>query len=153
MEEKTTIQKYNDFCNVVEQRMNQISSMMETGHSLVQQLNPIMDSFVQLKREQQQLDAQLKVVQETLRNNLEKFKEIVRGAEKRLDRQLDTIDRWTEMLLMRDLGTLDINEMNAQQTILEAIQMANDRFNNELDKLYSLQLEKDGKKYYIDKNW
>ena len=138
MDEKTTIQKYNDFCNVVEQRMNQISSMMETGHSLVQQLNPIMDSFVQLKREQQQLDAQLKVVQETLRNNLEKFKEIVRGAEKRLDRQLDTIDRWTEMLLMRDLGTLDINEMNAQQTILEAIQMANDRFNNELDKLYSL---------------
>ena len=112
--------------------------MMETGHSFVQQLNPIMDSFVQLKREQQQLDAQLKVVQETLRNNLEKFKEIVRGAEKRLDRQLDTIDRWTEMLLMRDLGTLDINEMNAQQTILEAIQMANDRFNNELDKLYSL---------------
>jgi N12 class adenine-specific DNA methylase len=84
------------------------------------------------------LDAQLKVVQETLRNNLEKFKEIVRGAEKRLDRQLDTIDRWTEMLLMRDLGTLDINEMNAQQAILEAIQMANDRFNNELDKLYSL---------------
>ena len=138
MEEKTTIQKYNDFCNVVEQRMNQISSMMETGHSLVQQLNPIMDSFVQLKREQQQLDVQLKVVQETLRNNLEKFKEIVRGAEKRLDRQLDTIDRWTEMLLMRDLGTLDDNEMNAQQTILEAIQMANDRFNNELDKLYSL---------------
>ena len=138
MEEKTTIQKYNDFCNVVEQRMNQISSMMETGHSLVQQLNPIMDSFVQLKREQQQLDAQLKVVQETLRNNLEKFKEIVRGAEKRLDRQLDTIDRWTEMLLMRDLGTLDINEINAQQAILEAIQMANDRFNNELDKLYSL---------------
>lgn len=138
MEEKTTIQKYNDFCNVVEQRMNQISSMMETGHSLVQQLNPIMDSFVQLKREQQQLDAQLKVVQETLRNNLEKFKEIVRGAEKRLDRQLDTIDRWTEMLLMRDLGTLDINEMNAQQAILEAIHMANDRFNNELDKLYSL---------------
>jgi len=138
MEEKTTIQKYNDFCNVVEQRMNQISSMMETGHSLVQQLNPIMDSFVQLKREQQQLDVQLKVVQETLRNNLEKFKEIVRGAEKRLDRQLDTIDRWTEMLLMRDLGTLDVNEMNAQQTILEAIQMANDRFNNELDKLYSL---------------
>lgn len=138
MDEKTSIQKYNDFCNVVEQRMNQISSMMETGHSLVQQLNPIMDSFVQLKREQQQLDVQLKVVQETLRNNLEKFKEIVRGAEKRLDRQLDTIDRWTEMLLMRDLGTLDVNEMNAQQTILEAIQMANDRFNNELDKLYSL---------------
>jgi uncharacterized protein YktA (UPF0223 family) len=138
MDEKTTIQKYNDFCNVVEQRMNQISSMMETGHSLVQQLNPIMDSFVQLKLEQQQLDLQLKVVQETLRNNLEKFKEIVRGAEKRLDRQLDTIDRWTEMLLMRDLGTLDDNEMNAQQTILEAIQMANDRFNNELDKLYSL---------------
>ena len=138
MDEKTTIQKYNDFCNVVEQRMNQISSMMETGHSFVQQLNPIMDSFVQLKLEQQQLDVQLKVVQETLRNNLEKFKEIVRGAEKRLDRQLDTIDRWTEMLLMRDLGTLDINEMNAQQAILEAIQMANDRFNNELDKLYSL---------------
>jgi hypothetical protein len=39
---------------------------------------------------------------------------------------------------MRDLGTLDVNEMNAQQAVLEAIQMANDRFNNELEKLYSL---------------
>ena len=97
-----------------------------------------MNSFTQLKSEQQKLDAQLKALQETLQNNLEKFKEIVGGAEKRLDRQLDTIDKWTEMLLLRDLGTLDVNEMNAQQTILEAIRMANDRFNNELDKLYSL---------------
>lgn len=138
MEKNKEIQNYQDKIELVDRSIDKISNILNSAQSLSQQLPVIMSSFIQLKSEQQQLDAQLKVVQETLRNNLEKFKEIVRGAEKRLDRQLDTIDRWTEMLLMRDLGTLDVNEMNAQQAILEAIQMANDRFNNELEKLYSL---------------
>jgi len=138
MEKNKEIQNYQDKIELVDRSIDKISNILNSAQSLSKQLPVIMSSFIQLKSEQQQLDAQLKVVQETLRNNLEKFKEIVRGAEKRLDRQLDTIDRWTEMLLMRDLGTLDVNEMNAQQAILEAIQMANDRFNNELEKLYSL---------------
>jgi hypothetical protein len=36
------------------------------------------------------------------------------------------------------LSSLDANELAAQQRILEAIQMANERFNKELDRLYSL---------------
>ena len=138
MDNNNEIQSYQKQVELVDSRLDKISNILSSAQSLSQQLPTLVNSFTQLKSEQQKLDAQLKVIQETLKNNLEKFKEIVRGAEKRLDRQLDTIDKWTEMLLSRDLGTLDVNEMNAQQTILEAIQMANDRFNNELDKLYSL---------------
>ena len=138
MDNNKVIQSYQKQVELVDSSIDKISNILSSAQSLSQQLPTLVNSFTQLKSEQLKLDAQLKALQETLQNNLEKFKEIVRGAEKRLDRQLDTIDRWTEMLLMRDLGTLDINEMNAQQAILEAIQMANDRFNNELDKLYSL---------------
>jgi len=138
MDNNKVIQSYQKQVELVDSSLDKISNILSSAQSLSQQLPTLVNSFTQLKSEQQKLDAQLKALQETLQNNLEKFKEIVRGAEKRLDRQLDTIDKWTEMLLLRDLGTLDVNEMNAQQTILEAIQMANDRFNNELDKLYSL---------------
>ncbi len=138
MDNNKVIQSYQKQVELVDSSLDKISNILSSAQSLSQQLPTLVNSFTQLKSEQQKLDAQLKALQETLQNNLEKFKEIVRGAEKRLDRQLDTIDKWTEMLLLRDLGTLDVNEMNAQQTILEAIQMANDRFNNELEKLYSL---------------
>ena len=138
MDNNKVIQSYQKQVELVDSSLDKISNILSSAQSLSQQLPTLVNSFTQLKSEHQKLDAQLKALQETLQNNLEKFKEIVRGAEKRLDRQLDTIDKWTEMLLLRDLGTLDVNEMNAQQTILEAIQMANDRFNNELDKLYSL---------------
>ena len=138
MDNNKVIQSYQKQVELVDSSLDKISNILSSAQSLSQQLPTLVNSFTQLKSEQQKLDAQLKALQETLQNNLEKFKEIVRGAEKRLDRQLDTIDKWTEMLLLRDLGTLDVNEMNAQQTILEAIRMANDRFNNELDKLYSL---------------
>ena len=138
MDNNKVIQSYQKQVELVDSSLDKISNILSSAQSLSQQLPTLVNSFTQLKSEQQKLDAQLRALQETLQNNLEKFKEIVRGAEKRLDRQLDTIDKWTEMLLLRDLGTLDVNEMNAQQTILEAIQMANDRFNNELDKLYSL---------------
>lgn len=138
MDNNKVIQSYQKQVELVDSSLDKISNILSSAQSLSQQLPTLVNSFTQLKSEQQKLDAQLKALQETLQNNLEKFKEIVGGAEKRLDRQLDTIDKWTEMLLLRDLGTLDVNEMNAQQTILEAIRMANDRFNNELDKLYSL---------------
>ena len=138
MDNNKVIQSYQKQVELVDSSLDKISNILSSAQSLSQQLPTLVNSFTQLKSEQQKLDAQLRALQETLQNNLEKFKEIVRGAEKRLDRQLDTIDKWTEMLLLRDLGTLDVNEMNAQQTILEAIQMANDRVNNELDKLYSL---------------
>jgi len=111
---------------------------MDSGRSLAQQAAPIIDSIVQLKRDHQRLDAQLTCLKLNLNHNIEKFHEIVRKAEERLDRQLDSIDKWTDRLLERDLSSLDANELAAQQRILEAIQMANERFNKELDRLYSL---------------
>ena len=138
MDANNEIKKYNEIVEVVDNRMNQITALMDSGRSLAQQAAPIIDSIVQLKRDHQLLDAQLTCLKLNLNHNIEKFHEIVRKAEERFDRQLDSIDKWTDRLLERDLSSLDANELAAQQRILEAIQMANERFNKELDRLYSL---------------
>lgn len=138
MDANNEIKRYNEIVEVVDNRMNQITALMDSGRSLAQQAAPIIDSIVQLKRDHQRLDAQLTCLKLNLNHNIEKFHEIVRKAEERLDRQLDSIDKWTDRLLERDLSSLDANELAAQQRILEAIQMANERFNKELDRLYSL---------------
>ena len=126
MDANNEIKKYNEIVEVVDNRMNQITALMDSGRSLAQQAAPIIDSIVQLKRDHQRLDAQLTCLKLNLNHNIEKFHEIVRKAEERLDRQLDSIDKWTDRLLERDLSSLDANELAAQQRILEAIQMANE---------------------------
>ena len=90
------------------------------------------------KREQQAYEAQFNELKLKLQSDLIKFQNIVKGAEARLDRHLDYIDKWTNLLLTRDLGTMDSQELQYQRNIMDAIQMANDNFNKELDKLYSL---------------
>jgi hypothetical protein len=74
MEKNKEIQNYQDKIELVDRSIDKISNILNSAQSLSKQLPVIMSSFIQLKSEQQQLDAQLKVVQETLRNNLEKFK-------------------------------------------------------------------------------
>jgi hypothetical protein len=97
-----------------------------------------MNCFAQLKREQQAYEAQLTQLRYKLQYDLAKFKCIVGGAEYRLNRQLDQIEKLTELLLSKDLGTMDPRELQAQSNIMSAIQMVNDNFNRELEKLYSL---------------
>ncbi|WP_373732431.1 hypothetical protein, partial [Bacteroides heparinolyticus] len=130
--EEKALQIYEENCSqTIERITSSLSS--STTQSLCNTAAQVADAFIQLKREQQLLDAQLLVIKEVLKNNMEKFQEIIRKAEVRLDRHLDTIDKWTELLLARDLASLDEKELNAHQTIMNLIQMANDRFNQELE--------------------
>ena len=59
MDANNEIKKYNEIVEVVDNRMNQITALMDSGRSLAQQAAPIIDSIVQLKRDHQRLDAQL----------------------------------------------------------------------------------------------
>lgn len=138
MKTNDEIMAYNGRLDNIDRITSSISKILESSQPLQQSVPQLINTFNNLMSEQMHLNNQLAQLELLMRNNLEKFKEIVSGAEKRLDRNLDSIDRWTELLLSRDLGSMDINEMNAQQMILKAIEDANDRFNNELDRLYSL---------------
>lgn len=137
-EETTAIQQYENALNKVDQSVDKITVLMSSAQSLAQSGTQIMNCFAQLKREQQAYEAQLTQLRYKLQYDLAKFKCIVGGAEYRLNRQLDQIEKLTELLLSKDLGTMDPIELQAQSNIMSAIQMANDNFNRELEKLYSL---------------
>lgn len=137
-EEIIAVQQYENALSRVDKSVDKITVLMSSAQSLAQQGTQIMNCFAQLKREQQAYEAQFNELKLKLQSDLIKFQNIVKGAEARLDRHLDRIDKWTNLLLTRDLGTMDSQELQYQRNIMDAIQMANDNFNKELDKLYSL---------------
>lgn len=68
----------------------------------------------------------------------EKFKEMIRGAERRLDRQLEDLSEMRRALLMMSPSSSNPEEIKNQCALLEMIAMAQDSFNREIDRLYDL---------------
>lgn len=118
--------------------LDKLELYLNPVNSLVDVLPNILTTFKDMQLADKQYKYNFDCLCKSLDHNLDKFKALVSGAERRLERNMDNLDRYTMMLLDYNLGTLDVNEMRAQQTILDCIQQANDRFNNELDKLYNL---------------
>lgn len=107
-------------------------------NTLVDVLPNILTTFKDMQLADKQYKYNFDCLCKSLDHNLDKFKALVSGAEHRLERNMNVLDALTMKLLNYNLGTLDVNEMRAQQTILDLIQQTNDRFDNELDKLYNL---------------
>ncbi|MDE6771984.1 MAG: hypothetical protein K2J49_05220 [Muribaculaceae bacterium] len=71
-------------------------------------------------------------------HNSEKFKELIRGAERRLDRQLEDLSEMRRALLLMSPSSSNQEEIKNQRALLEMIAMAQDSFNREIDRLYDL---------------
>lgn len=71
-------------------------------------------------------------------HNSEKFKELIRGAERRLDRQLENLSEMRRALLLMSPSSSSLEETKNQRALLEMIAMAQDSFNREIDRLYDL---------------
>lgn len=71
-------------------------------------------------------------------HNSEKFKEMIRGAERRLDRQLENLSEMRRALLLMSPSSSSLEETKTQRALLEMIAMAQDSFNREIDRLYDL---------------
>lgn len=118
--------------------LDKLELYLNPVNTLVDVLPNILNTFKDIQLADKQYQYSFDSMCKSLDHNLDKFKAIVGGAERRLERNMNSLDNLTMKLLNYNLGTLDVNEMRAQQTILDLIQQANDRFDNELNKLYNL---------------
>lgn len=127
----------NNVLDKIDVYLSTTNDIMRNANSLANSMPLIMEQFVEIRKHHNILEAQLEALRLHLGHNIEKFKAIVCSAEKRLDHQLDTLDNLVKFLLENKLNTNDLNEIHAQKQIMDAIQMANERFNRELELLYS----------------
>lgn len=68
----------------------------------------------------------------------EKFNRLLQGAERRLDRQLDDLSEMRRAIISMPASSANPAVLEQQKSILNAIAMAQDSFNHEIDRLYDL---------------
>lgn len=139
-ETDSQIEKYDE----IDRRSEERSLSMK---QMIAQISPqfIMAHGSEIVRGCQELQAlsiQARTSLEQLRmkysHDSEKFTKLLRGAERRLDRQLDDLSAMRRMLIMMPAPAGDMNLIAQQQRILDAISMAQESFDREIDRLYDL---------------
>ncbi|MDE5975174.1 MAG: hypothetical protein K2G69_01355 [Muribaculaceae bacterium] len=68
----------------------------------------------------------------------DKFSQMLQGAERRLDRQLEDMSMMRRALLSLPVSDMSPEAMRHQSFLLQALSDAQDSFNRELDRLYDL---------------
>lgn len=71
-------------------------------------------------------------------HDLAKFDKMLKGAERRLDRQLDDLSEMRRALISMTSSSADSALIRQQQILLDTIAQAQNSFNHEIDRLYDL---------------
>ena len=71
-------------------------------------------------------------------HDLEKFDKMLKGAERRLDLQLEVLSEMRHALISLSSSSIDAAMLRQQQMLLDEIARAQQSFNHEIDRLYDL---------------
>ncbi len=71
-------------------------------------------------------------------HDLEKFDKMLKGAERRLDLQLEVLSEMRRTLISLSSSSIDAAMLRQQQMLLGEIARAQNSFNHEIDRLYDL---------------
>lgn len=123
-----------------EQTSQSLSKMMTgmTGQLLRQHGPQLVQSAKELAALAMQSGTYLSKLSMEYGHRSEKFKEMIRGAERRLDRQLDDLSMMRRQLLTLTVASADPRVLTIQRQLLEAIGKAQESFDREIDRLYDL---------------
>lgn len=98
--------------------------------------------LVQCCKELRALSIQSSTYLEQLRikygHDLEKFDKMLKGAERRLDLQLEVLSEMRRALISLSSSSIDAAMLRQQQMLLDEIARAQQSFNHEIDRLYNL---------------
>lgn len=105
--------------------------MMTHGRDLVQ-------GFKELKALSIQSSTYLEQLRIKYGHDLEKFDKMLKGAERRLDLQLEVLSEMRHALISLSSSSIDAAMLRQQQMLLDEIARAQQSFNHEIDRLYNL---------------
>lgn len=123
-----------------EQTSQSLSKMMTgmTGQLLRQHGSELVQGAKELAALAMQSSTYLSKLGMEYGHRSEKFEEMIRGAERRLDRQLDDLSMMRRQVLTLTSSGIDPQILTLQRQLLDAIGQAQDSFNREIDRLYDL---------------
>ncbi len=105
--------------------------LMAHGRDLVQSCRDLMPLSIQSSTYLEQLSMKY-------RHDLAKFDRMLKGAERRLDFQLELLTEMRRALIALSSSQTDAATLRQQQILLDEIASAQASFNHELDRLYDL---------------
>ena len=138
--QSTEIAKCEDLARQCEQQTTSMKMM-------IAQITPQLvmthgRDLVQCCKELRALSIQSSTYLEQLRikygHDLEKFDKMLKGAERRLDLQLEVLSEMRHALISLSSSSIDAAMLRQQQMLLDEIARAQQSFNHEIDRLYNL---------------
>ena len=138
--EENLVEKYDDTDRASEEKSMTLKKMfMQISPQLLREHGGTM---LQHFKDLQALNIRSRTYLEALSmkydHNSDKFTKLLRGAERRLDRQLDDLSIMRRALIMMPPGSLTPDVIKHQQNLLAAISAAQNSFDLEIDRLYDL---------------
>ena len=138
--QSTEIAKCEDLSRQCEQQTTSMKMMiaqitpqfvMTHGRDLVQGCKELMALSIQNS-------AYLEQLRIKYGHDLEKFDKMLKGAERRLDLQLEVLSEMRRTLISLSSSSIDAAMLRQQQMLLGEIARAQNSFNHEIDRLYDL---------------
>lgn len=138
--QSTEIAKCEDLYRQCEQQTTSMKMMiaqitpqfvMTHGRDLVQGCKELMALSIQSSAYLEQLSMKYG-------HDLEKFDKMLKGAERRLDLQLEMLSEMRRTLISLSSSSIDAAMLRQQQMLLGEIARAQNSFNHEIDRLYDL---------------
>lgn len=138
MDENNELQELRNMENSANEILQNTCDIIDKSQSIRELATQVTKSFENMYMANLQINGKLEALRIMSDKNTAKFKELVKGAEKRLDQEMNMIDKLTESLISYNLSSCNEADIRAQESIMNLIQNYSEKFNNELEKLYLL---------------
>lgn len=110
----------------------------QTVEYVVNNMPQIAQGIKEIRLAQLESRRQLETLRLISDRNLHKFDQIIQGAERRLDRQLDEMKEIRQVMRQFNISSLSSNELSIISKLNEQIDMINSNVMYELKMLYNL---------------
>ncbi len=119
-------------------RLSEIFRSATTVEVMVRNMPQIASGIKEIRLAQIESRKQLEMLRLHSQRNLHKFDQIIRGAERRLDRQLDEMKEIRQVMRQFNIGSVSSTELAIITKLNEQINMINSNVMYELQMLYNL---------------
>ncbi len=119
-------------------RLSEVIRSAPTITAMVNNMPQIAAGIREIRLAQIESRKQLEVLRMHSERNLHKFDQIIRGAERRLDRQLDEMKEIRQLMRQFNIGSLSPVELSIISKLNDQLNIINSQFMYELQMLYNL---------------
>ncbi len=140
MEDHSVI-SYDEATSVASEKTARLSEVFRSAPTIaamVSNMPQIAAGIREIRLAQIESRKQLEMLRMHSERNLHKFDQIIKGAERRLDRQLDEMKEIRQVIRHFNVGSLSPTELTIITKLNEQLNMINSQFMYELQMLYNL---------------